>query len=318
MESVFYTICPAPDPAKTILHLTQLKASIDSLRRVNFHIPIYIFTFGIPARAIETTLKQLGVRIIEKPLYNSALEPYCGGRTAAFSHYPVLHRWLVLEDFRKSSEDTLLYVDCDTYFAADPAILFTAAGDRDWHTREEPYSSHSYLGYDPNYINEKALQLLACQVSSSFLPPINIGVMLMKNRVWERVQLVLDCFFTYMWAFLIWMAYYGQDKIMADKRMQPILHEIARVASLEDRRNALPFPSSNGWIVDELAILLALGRIEPFSWGFFDREQVLQGIEFTSLNPHTLKFSDAVLCHYFSKNHVEFMRWRESAIAGQV
>jgi hypothetical protein len=310
MEGIFYTICPAPDFARTFMHLAQLRLSVESLRRVSPSIPIYIFTFGISSSTIEKTVKQSGIRIIEKGSYSSILEQYCGARTAVFSEYPVLHRWLVLEDLRHLLENTLLYVDCDTYFMADPAIL-TISKEFDWYTREEPCSSRSYLGYDPDYLNEKALESLAQRLSGRTIPPGNTGIILFKNRVWERIQTVLHHFFDYIWKFLNWMARYGDSRILADQRMQPILREVARFAPSDKPVDALPYPSSNGWIVDELSILLALGHLQQFSWGFLDRRQVLQGYEFAGLRPRTPEFAQAVLCHYYTKNHAEFLRWRE-------
>jgi hypothetical protein len=312
MRGIFYTLSPALKPETTSEHLTQLRASILSLRRVNADIPVYLFTFGLPCYVIERALEGIDVQIIAKPIYSSALGPYCGERAAIFAQYPTLSRWLVLEDFRPTSISSLLYVDTDTYFVCDPTRLFDEYNNRDWYTREEPSSSNSPLGYDSEYINEEALGALANELSTCSFPPMNLGVVLLNNRVWERVQLIMHDFFTYMWRFLLGMARNGHPRIMEDWKMQPILKEVTKLAKSSDWIEALQYPSSNGWILDELSMLLAIGRIERLTCGFLSPNRVLQGDEFASTNTFATKKSGAILCHYFSKNHDRFMQWLKS------
>lgn len=312
MRGIFYTLSPALSSESTSGHLTQLRASIVSLRRVNPDIPVYLFTFGVPFYLIDSALEGIDVQIIAKPTYSSALELYCGERAPIFAQYPTLSRWLVLEDLRSTSVSSLLYVDTDTYFLCDPTKLFDEYNDRDWYTREEPSSSNSPLGYDSEYINEEALGALANELSTCSFPPMNLGVLLMNNRAWERVQLIMRDFFAYMWRFLLGMARNGHPRITADRRMQPILKAVIDVAKSSDWIEALQYPSSNGWILDQLSMLLAIGHVERLTCGFLSPNRVLQGDEFARMNTLATKKSGAILCHYFSKNHDRFMHWRKS------
>jgi len=137
-------------------------------------------------------------------------------------------------------------IDNETYFLSDPEILSKTSGE-DWQAREEPFSRHSHLGCDPKYIDEEALALLARNRGSRPLPPMNLGVLLMKNRIWAHVHLVLRAFFDNLWNFFVWMAEHGQGKVATDRRIQPITCEAANLASTRDMNEVLPYPASNGW-----------------------------------------------------------------------
>lgn len=314
MQGIFYSVCGDPDYRETPPHLAQLRCSIKSLKRVNAHIPVYVFSFGTPAFLLENILGCADVHIVEKPDYALALERHCGGRATVFAQYPILHRWLALEEFRDSAFDGLLYLDTDTYFLSDPAPLFRQYREFDFYTREEPCTPFSYLGYDPQYLHDGAMQLLAHQLSIQLAPTMNIGIVLMNNRIWERIPFVLDIFFSYLWRFLIWMVQHPHPRIAAERRLRALLDKAALLAGPADWETMLPFPSSNGWILDEISMLFTLGHLERFTSGYLDRRQILQGPEFIELDPAMPEFRDAVVCHYYSKNYYDFLRWRESKL----
>ena len=312
MRGVFYSVCGLPDYRQIPRHLAQLRLSIESLRNVNARLPVYVFTFGTPAAVIAGILKRDDICIIEKPDYSSALERYCGERSSALAHYPTLHRWLVLEHFLTLPVEGLLYVDTDTFFLSDPAVLFEQYQACDFYTREEPCTSLSHLGYDPQYLDEDAMKLLARRLTIQLQPMMNIGVVLMNNRIWEQIPLVLGHFFSYLWRFVVWMALHPDPAITSERRMQPLLKHAAALAGPTDRDQALPFFSSNGWIVDEISILFALAHLERFNLEIFNRQQVLQGPEFSYLNPSSPDAPSPVLCHYYSRNYESFQQWWNS------
>ena len=291
------------------LYLHQLSASIASLRRFNNDIPVYVFACGLPAGSTRYLPADPQTHVIHMADYNSLLRAYCGERADVFALYPVLHRWLVLKEFAHSGYDALLYLDNDTYFFSDPALLFAQYGTSDWYAREEPFSTRSHLGYRSEYVDETALESVAKQLCSRLMPTMNLGVILMNHRSWERVTSeVLNDFFDYMWRFWEWLVYHPRPQILTDPRIQPVIAEVAKRGLLCDPEAALPYPSSNGWIVDQLSMLLAVGRVSRWSCGLLSPFHAMQGYEFANPPTNSAKPSEAVLCHYFTRNYGLFMR----------
>lgn len=311
MYAIYYTVCSSNDPDKNALYLTELRASIESLRTVNSDIRVHVFIFGISRRAVEAMLGSFDVQIIEKPTYCRALEIYCGERAAVLCEYPVLARWLALRDFKESEVQSLLYLDTDTHFVSDPIALFAHHASQDWYAREEPFSSSSHLGYDPQYIDESVLGLHFELRGGQPLCPMNLGVLLMNHRVWERIEDTLGEFVDVIWSFLVWLAYVEPPQAISDSRMSLLLMEVRATATETDRANALRYPSSNSWIVDALSMLLVIGRLKQFTVGLLNRSLALQGYEFAASDLSALRTQGAVLSHYFSKNYLKFMQWQQ-------
>jgi hypothetical protein len=69
-----------------------------------------------------------------------------------------------------------------------------------------------------------------------------------------------------------------------------------------DRFRALPYPSTNIWIIDEIALWLALGRLTHFSLGIMSQADLTQGGEFAEGS------GGSVLAHYFSTQEEQFFR----------
>jgi hypothetical protein len=271
---------------------------------------VYVFTFGVPRFSVESICDKKGLIVVEGPSYRSALQAYCEERAELFSCYPVLHKWLVLKYFSGSEHGALLYVDTDICFLSNPTRLFDDNVACHWYTREEPYCSHSHLGYDSRYLNEATLSAVATRLGRCVLPPMNIGVVLMNHFIWKRIENVLNGFFTDMWRFLVWLVHHGDQRILREPRMRPVLDMAAAMVTAEDLEDGITYPSSNGWILDEITMLLTLGRFQDFTWEFFDRGEVLQGYEFAALDPGA-ETHKAVLCHYYSKNQRPFAAWYE-------
>ena len=66
---------------------------------------------------------------------------------------------------------------------------------------------------------------------------------------------------------------------------------------------ALPYPSLNTWIIEQIALWLTLGHLPAFSLGTFARSVVPQGGEF-----HDVSRSGGrcILAHYYSGTENEF------------
>jgi hypothetical protein len=93
---------------------------------------------------------------------------------------------------------------------------------------------------------------------------------------------------------------------VADGATFPWMAGVRRHASVADRQRALPFPSNNGWIVDEVAWWLALGSIPGLTRADFDARDVAQNGEVLG-TPREL--ATWALCHYYSHNLTRVVEW---------
>lgn len=308
MAAIFYSLCPAQAQDDTLLQIRQLEASIQSIRQFNNDIPIYLLSFGVPQTIFTINLRHCAVQIVPQPCYGDALSAYCSDRSAAIELYRVHHKWLALQQFRNCGENSLLYVDCDTVFLADPWELFQQYSVSQWYAREEPYSSHSHLGVDPSYIDEDKLKVLARQCGGQFIPPMNLGVILMNDRLWERVIEILPVFFSNVWNLLVGIAANRSKEATVDPRIRPVLDVVSKLMTPADIGSSIPHPSSNLWIIGEIAMMLALGQLQDFTFGFFSKNHVIQGGEFATLSSAQDEGCSALLCHYYAKNYAAFSK----------
>jgi hypothetical protein len=74
----------------------------------------------------------------------------------------------------------------------------------------------------------------------------------------------------------------------------------------EDVGSALPYPSANEWILDEVSLWLTLGHIPDGNYSDFSPHHVLQNGE---LLGHSNIEPDWILCHYFAQNMSRLENW---------
>jgi len=222
------------------------------------------------------------------------------------AHYPVLHKWLALAERSQKPGEQVLYIDNDTFFFADVAQIFERCTAHDFYAREEPFSSRSHAGYRPEYIDEPKLFALAESQGSLPLPTYNLGAVLLNHGMCERLSPVLPAFLAFVARFCLGIvrdveppAYAGQAQL------QYLSKNLPRLAPLTDEA-PLAYPSSNYWIVEQLALLLALGRIAGFTHGVLTQQEVIQGVEYHFWPP-----GDPLppLAHYYSSNTRAFLAW---------
>jgi hypothetical protein len=197
----------------------------------------------------------------------------------------------------------VLYLDCDTHFVGDVAALFDHYSIADFYAREEPHSSRSPLGSDPNYLNERRLGQLARAEGVRVVPPYNLGVCLMNNRAWISIASTRSKFLRLVSRFIVGLHLADGADIHLPTAVRLRLER--RLTSL-DRSTALSYPSSNTWIVEQVAMWLALGSIPGFTHGRFSPKDVAQGAEFMKYKRGGF---GGTLCHYFSRNEDQFRTW---------
>jgi hypothetical protein len=157
----------------------------------------------------------------------------------------------------------------------------------------------SHYGYDPSYLDEKALACLATREGGRPIVPFNSGVCLLNNSFWNRLDLIRRSYLDVAWRLLS-----GQT-LSTDLHVEhdPRIRSAALSAMNEiDRLRALPYPSANPWIIEQIALWLALGQIPEMSQGLISHDHVVQGIEFHALRPH----HQCVVAHYYSRFQATF------------
>jgi hypothetical protein len=193
----------------------------------------------------------------------------------------------------------MLYIDCDTYFFDDVARLFDNYAQADWYAREEPNSRRSQTGYDPSHIDEDELSNLARIVGSQTFIPFNSGVCLLSDRVRQAFAQVRITFLDLAWRLLS-----GQRiPDPPDNEYDAQIREALRTLSATDRARTLRYPSSNTWIIEQIALWLALGHVPHLSQDFLFPDDVAQGSEF---HDALRREHPIVLAHYFSVLEQDF------------
>lgn len=306
---VYYSVTVAPEhPRPDLFH--QLEQSIRSLRAFNGSIPVVVFTFGAIPGDWEARLAGLGASVYPRPPYAEVLGHWVPQGAAVMGHYPLLHKFLNFAELASMSSQQVLYLDCDTFFFGDVARLFERYGHAHCVAREEPTTRRSHYGYDPEYLDEDALTHLAMAEGAAPIFPFNLGVVLFNGGICSSLVNLPPLLLDYAWRFALWMALHPPVGRAASYREAPgiqALREILQAGHLpDDPRRALPYPSANRWIWDQLSLWFALGHVPGLTLDGFCPNDVLQNGEF---NEAGFDAPNSVLCHYFSHNSDRLKQW---------
>lgn len=295
MRLVTYSLSVTGPPQTTDYH-EQLINSVKSLRTYNTVVPIHVFLYGEHPSAFMAELEHQRVTIDYMGSYSDAIRRIRPRAFRTLERYPVLHKWMNFHKIAPLRPSQVLQIDCDTFFFDDVEILFQRYSDCHFYGREEPSSRASYHGYDPNYLDEDQLFALARREGAIAVNPCNIGVSLLNHGLWSEIAKRTEMFLSYVFRFAAGMARNPQTR----ERLWPELAEVVMVDLLEQPDVAgLPFPSSNLWILDQLAIWLTMGHVPGFTHGHLSREHVLQGGETSE--------SQVVVHHYFGVDKDAFL-----------
>ncbi len=224
--------------------------------------------------------------------------------------YPLLHKYLNFHALADLAPDQVLLADCDTLFFDDPARLFERYAHADCAAREEPTTERSVVGHDPTYVNEPALHALGTSLGLMTPPPFNIGVVLINHGHWRTLAALERQFVLYAFRFLVWMAdnpasglaaNFGESAaaVMLRTTHRGLLTPLVRQA-------ALPYPSTNRWILDQVALWCTVAHIPGFRYTDFDTNDVAQNGEIFSHRPRDAPW---VVAHYFSQNLAAVDQW---------
>ncbi len=293
MRLVYYSLANVPGESRE----RQWIQSIRSLRMHNNEIPVWLFLFNGGSERLFQEAERHNVHVQSMGDYRTFLRQ-AHPRGEVLALYPTFHKFLALPQLPLDKLNQLLYLDCDTFFFNDVNLIFEAHSKHDWYSREEPASIRSHFGYDPKHIDEILLEYIARSEALRFVPPFNSGVCLLNHGIWNEIKGLRNVYLDFAWCLLSGRELSGHDCGVRDPRIHSAVMEAMTDA---DRSKALPFPSFNGWIIEQIALWLALGKLEDFSLGRLSQVQVAQGGEFES-SPG----KECVLAHYFSGGEQEF------------
>jgi hypothetical protein len=234
----------------------------------------------------------------------AALSPQSG---TAMARYPLLHKNLNFAELAAAGAQQVLCCDLDTIFFTDVEALFDRYAGADVVAREEVHSSRSIHGADRALIDEPLLEQLAHHVGRAVVPPINLGVVLYNHGVVGRLTAIMSTLVDDAWRLLTGLTVREfPNSHVAGGATFPWMDDVRRRASDADRQRALPFPSNNGWIVDEVAWWLALGSLPGLTRADFDARDVAQNGEVLDTPRDRATWA---LCHYYSNNLTRVVEW---------
>ena len=269
---VHYSLALPPDEPRPDL-IWQLSASLGTLRAHNADIPVALFVYGGMSAELLALCARHRVLVHDQGPYEERLAALCPAGWRSLVGYPLLHKFLNFRALARTGARQILFCDCDTVFFADVEGLFDRYGDADVVAREEVHSSRSVHGIDRTFIDEALLARIAAAAGAAVVPPFNLGVVLFNHGVWHELVQLEALIVDYAWRF---------------------------------RSGALPFPSTNWWILDEVAMWLALGHSPGLRTADFLPGDVAQNGEFARSDPRAAGW---ILCHYYSQNMHRIDAW---------
>ncbi len=309
---ICYSLTLPPDVDRPDL-IWQLEASLESLRRVAPSQHARIFFYGSPPAAIENLARHANADLVRCPPYVDRLRSLVPAAAPVLAAYPLLHKYLNFNAMADLAPEQVLLADCDTLFFDDPARLFDRYLHADVVAREEPTTARSVVGHDPTYVDEPALQALGASLGLTTPPPFNIGVLLLNHAHWRTLAQLERQFVLYALRFLVWMAdnpATGAAATFGESAAATMLRTShAALLTPRIRAAALPYPSSNRWILDQVALWFTIAHIPGCRYADFDVADVAQNGEIFAHRPRDAPW---VVAHYFSQNLPAVDQWLRS------
>jgi hypothetical protein len=244
--------------------------------------------------------------LFEQGPYDRRLASLCPSGWRALARYPPLCKHLNFRQLVGLGASRVLLCDCDTVFLADVARLLERYSGVHLAAREEVHTSRSLYGADHRFIDESLLRGLAAADGARPVPPFNTGVVLVAHEVVQWLAALEALAVDYAWRFLLWMALHpvsGEEAMYGELEAA---EETRSFAGAADLARALPYPSANRWILEEVALWLVLGHVPGLRTMDFDRADVVQNGEFAGTSPDRAGW---IVCHYYSQNLARIAAW---------
>ena len=296
MRLVYYSLANRPEDSRE----QQWMISIRSLRQFNKHVAVVLFLFHGASKELLEEAERQRVSVIFLGEYRDfLLRRYAHGDVVSL--LPTFHKFLVLEHDALHGASQILYLDCDTFLFGDVEQLFAACTEASLYAREEPNSQRSISGGNPSHIDEEMLAAIVAAEGLRAVAPFNTGVCLMNHGVWHEIETINVTELDYAWRLLCGCEMGRGQRANDDEDLQ---RAVRRSWNEIDRHRCLPYPSSNLWIIEQIALWLALGRLPNLTTGLLTRHLVAQGDEFIAMMHAGCP---PVLAHYFTTAEGEFL-----------
>jgi hypothetical protein len=281
----------------------RLLRSIASLRAHNRAVPVRLFLCGALDAAARDELEASHVTVEELGAYEAHLASLCPARMSeVLARYPTLHKLTCLTRIAATGATRVLALDSDTVFFRDVDVLFDGHAEFDLYAREEPFSRASALGYRPELVDEDALASLASREGAAAVAPFNIGVVLYNHGSFRRLAGRIDEVLRHVFRFSVWLA--DRADVTGCPDLVHLREYRGRLVEAGDEAEALPYPSRNAWIRDQVAVWLSCGKLPGLRVGTFAARDVLQGGEFMHAEP-----GRHVMVHHFAIYDETFAAW---------
>jgi hypothetical protein len=292
-------------------HAFQFELSVRSLRAHNAAVPAVLFVYGDFPRAIELTCRRFGVMVHQQGPYEERLRACSAHGAGALARYPVLHKQLNFAELVATGVEQVLCCDLDTLFLGDVDGLFDRYGGADVVAREEVFSRRSIHGVDPAFIDEELLATMAASLGRRFVAPFNVGIVMYSRALIRMLASMMDTFVDDAWRILCGEAACEPARSSnSGPSTFPWMDDVRTLMRDGDLRRALPMPSTNGWIVEEIALWLTLGAIPGWAADDFSHRDVAQGGELLFDSETAATWS---ACHYYSVNTSRVAEWLRSS-----
>lgn len=284
----------------------QFATSVRTLREHNRSVPVVLFLYGDLTPELAGVCNAHGVMVHHQGPYEQRLAALSPRGWPALAKYPLLHKLTNFRELADADPSQVLCCDCDTVFLGDVERLFDRYEGADVVAREEVHSQRSPFGGDRSFIDEPLLAELGASEGVAPAPPFNLGVVLLNNRAWRRLASLEGLFVDYAWRFVTWM---GQHPASGDAAHYGEFLGAAEARSISgpaDLARALPYPSVNRWILDEVACWLTLGHAPSTRFADFSPDDVAQNGEFATSERRSAPWT---VCHYYSHNMRRIDAW---------
>jgi hypothetical protein len=288
------------DPGRRTQLQKQLLASVGSLRTFNRTVEVVVFWRGPLDAHFITRLTGLGAVLEEIRAVESA-----SPTDDLLVRYGVMFKYAALRAAAVHGYTQILLVDCDTLWLSDVETLFGTYSDADWYACAEAGSRRGTIRYDATYLDEDALSDLARRVGARAVPPINSGVMLLSGRALEFASTLATRVEGYAVRLMAGLATSGLDL-----RRNEVIDMRDRIKSGDVVIDPLPFPTSNQWLIEEVALWLALGTLDGLTLGDLAPHHVALGGDVFA---RPREASNWILGHYFSTNTRAAQSWWQTA-----
>jgi hypothetical protein len=295
MYAVYYSLVFT---AERTTYENQWIRSVESLRKFNKTIPVYLFLFAEPTAGLINKARECDIIVRQLGGYRDCLREIAGEEGTILSSIPTLNKLLPLGSFPPTISQ-LLFLDCDTFFFGDVASIFLKYQQCKLYAREEPHSRRSrFLEYRPSCVDEDVLYRIAAETGSSPVPPYNSGVFLMNHGLDRQLYALREEFLDYAWRLT------AGASLSPEINIPPGLK--SKIAAFRNTRlSEIEFPSRNYWILEQIALWLTLGMVNDLTHSAFPMEDVLQNGEFRIYSAYRNK---CTILHYFRGNEALFLK----------